>query len=111
MNLLSNAIKFTTTDLTRAYDVELRVRFNATASYPLSIDVVDFGVGVSQEQQGTLFEPFVQADTKESYHQGGTGLGLSICQRLAGLLDGDISVDQRARQRQYVFLSSTSEPG
>ena len=92
VNLLSNAIKFTTTDLTRAYDVAVRINFDAKAAYPLRMDVVDYGIGVSEEQQRTLFEPFVQVETKEGYHQGGTGLGLSICQRLAELLNGDVTL-------------------
>ena len=93
INLLSNAIKFTSTDITRPFDVAVRVRYDVSASYPLSIDVVDFGIGISEEQQRLLFEPFVQVENKEGFQQGGTGLGLSICRRLAGLLEGDVSVE------------------
>ena len=92
INLLSNAIKFTSSDITRAFDVGVVVSFDASESPSLRIDVMDFGIGISEDQRLTLFEPFVQVEPKESFHQGGTGLGLSICQRLAGLLDGKISL-------------------
>ena len=95
INLLSNAIKFTSTNIARAYDVGVKVDFDASASYPLRIDVVDFGIGISEEQQRILFEPFVQVGNNEGINPGGTGLGLSICRRLAGLLDGDVSVQSK----------------
>ena len=110
INLLSNAIKFTSTDITRTFDVGVRVRYDASASYPLSIDVVDFGIGISEEQQRILFEPFVQVENKEGFHQGGTGLGLSICRRLAGLLDGDVSVESELHKGSTFTLHLPVNP-
>ena len=52
----------------------------------------DTGVGIAPETLPRLFQDFsqLQPDTFE-----GTGLGLAVSQRLARLLDGDISVESR----------------
>jgi CheY-like chemotaxis protein len=58
----------------------------------LQFDVVDTGVGMTQEQVARLFQPFTQADTSTARKHGGTGLGLTISKRFAGMLGGDIAV-------------------
>ena len=88
INLLGNAIKFT-----EQGGVELRVALNETIpGHRLRFDVVDTGIGMTEEQRGRLFEPFVQADCSTTRRFGGTGLGLAISRRLARLLGGDVTV-------------------
>jgi len=82
-NLLSNAFKFTETG-----KVELRIRRAGNGQIALS--VIDTGIGISQEQQQSVFEAFRQADGTISRKYGGTGLGLSISRELARLLGGSI---------------------
>jgi CheY-like chemotaxis protein len=62
------------------------------------IDVVDTGIGLSPEQIGRLFQPFVQADSSTTRKYGGTGLGLTISKRLAELLGGGIDVTSQPGQ-------------
>ncbi len=89
-NLASNAIKFTERGA-----VTLRV---SLASAPdardgmLKVEVIDSGIGMSNEELGRLFRPFTQADASMSRRYGGTGLGLSISRRLARMLGGDVTV-------------------
>ena len=88
INLVGNAVKFT---------VSGRVRLLAglveSGGVPkMQFDVVDTGVGMTEEQVAQLFLPFTQADTSTTRKFGGTGLGLTISKRLAGLLDGDVTV-------------------
>ena len=96
MNLLGNAIKFT-----HHGGVTLRVfREGATtlaASGPhemqLHFAVQDTGIGIPEEQQANIFEPFQQADGSTTRKYGGTGLGLSISTRLVEGMGGRLWVD------------------
>ena len=84
LNLLSNAVKFTAEG-----EIEVAV---AQQGDRYSVSVRDTGVGISDEAQQRLFQPFSQADSSTTRRFGGTGLGLTISRRLAGLMDGDISL-------------------
>ena len=89
LNLLSNAVKFTehgevllTASAQHLDDQRIRLQFRLR----------DTGIGMSQEAISQLFEMFYQADQSITRRFGGTGLGLSISQRLAQLMQGEITV-------------------
>jgi signal transduction histidine kinase len=95
-NLLNNACKFTETG-----SVELRVHL-ASAGRPaaaagasdwVALSVTDTGIGMDEEIQSRIFEPFRQADGTVGRRYGGTGLGLSISRRLTELLQGRLDVE------------------
>lgn len=56
------------------------------------IEVSDTGIGISPEDQLTLFDAFTQAESGHSA-TGGTGLGLAISQKLVRAMNGEIYVD------------------
>lgn len=89
LNLLSNAIKFTERG-------EICVRANAQMAQGhnilLSVDITDTGIGMSDEVQKRLFQPFSQADASTTRRYGGTGLGLAISRQLAELMQGTLQV-------------------
>jgi signal transduction histidine kinase len=87
LNLLSNALKFTPQG-----SVSIRA---VCEPGTIAIAVADTGIGISEENQRTIFEAFAQTDSSYVRRAGGTGLGLSICRRLADLLGGDISLVSR----------------
>jgi PAS domain S-box-containing protein len=86
-NLVSNAIKFTTEG-----SVTIIARFLSNDS-ALELEVVDTGIGISKEQQGRLFQPFMQASSVATQGQEGTGLGLAITKQLVSMLGGEISFE------------------
>ena len=86
-NLVSNAIKFTVEG-----SVRIVARFLPNDS-AIEVEVADTGIGISKEQQGKLFQPFMQADSATTQGQEGTGLGLAITKQLVNMLGGEISFE------------------
>jgi signal transduction histidine kinase/HPt (histidine-containing phosphotransfer) domain-containing protein len=93
LNLLSNAVKFTA-----AGRVEVHVGLHSREQdrIRLRIEVTDTGIGLREEDIARLFKPFSQTDDTITRQLGGSGLGLAICQRLAALMDGEITASSRA---------------
>lgn len=85
-NVVSNAIKFSPKGNVRV--VVGGQKENGKTN--LILDVVDTGIGISQEKVQNLFKPFFQGDSSVSKKFGGTGLGLALSRKLARLLGGDI---------------------
>ncbi|WP_422016759.1 CHASE domain-containing protein [Roseateles sp.] len=90
LNLLSNAVKFTPQGSV-ALDVQLGV-VDQAGLLPVCLRVSDTGIGIPEDVQRRLFQPFVQADASTTRRFGGTGLGLSIVRQLVELLGGTITL-------------------
>jgi len=90
VNLLGNAVKFT-----ERGHVLLRVEVvdETPERMNIALHVVDTGIGMTPEQAAIAFEPFRQVDGSRTRKYGGTGLGLTISQRLATLLDGQLTLE------------------
>jgi len=90
VNLVGNAVKFTETGgISITVDVDAGPGDGALT---LVLTVRDTGIGMSQAEQGRLFEAFSQGDDSTTRRFGGTGLGLAISRRLLTLMGGTITV-------------------
>jgi CheY-like chemotaxis protein len=93
-NLLSNAVKFTH----RGGSIRMEAFHEAEQSgvHTIRVNVIDTGIGISEEQQKRLFNPFQQADSSTSRTFGGTGLGLAISKRIVEMMGGSIWIESEA---------------
>ena len=84
-NLLSNALKFT-----RFGRVDISV---STRNGGVRIIVRDTGIGIAEEAQARIFQPFAQAGVGITRQFGGTGLGLALTRRLCEAMRGQLSLE------------------
>ncbi len=89
-NIIGNASKFT-----EAGKILVKVGFLESTSQ-IYLNVIDEGVGLTQNQIKKIFRPFSQGDSSHSRRFGGTGLGLSLSRQLARYLGGDVSLIRSA---------------
>jgi signal transduction histidine kinase/FixJ family two-component response regulator len=83
-NLIGNAIKYTD-----AGSIALEV---TSVEGAVRMQVRDSGVGIREEDQAKVFQPFVQVGDEDRAQQG-TGLGLSITSRLLEMLDSELKLE------------------
>ncbi|WP_367874093.1 HAMP domain-containing protein [Luteolibacter sp. Populi] len=110
-NLVSNAVKFTekgkvTIKVSSVERIKLRGSLLPLDSPELlAFTVTDTGIGIPEEKQMVIFEPFLQADGSTSRRYGGTGLGLAISRELGRLLGGEITVEsEEGRGSSFTFF-------
>ena len=87
-NLLSNALKFT-----RFGRVDVRL---STFGDGVRIEVCDTGIGIPQEAQARIFQPFTQAGAGITRQFGGTGLGLALTYNLCEAMQGRLTISSEA---------------
>ena len=97
-NLLSNAVKFTP----EGSVIRCIVCYMDGCLY---IRVKDFGIGIPEDKQKVIFEPFSQAENSTSREYGGTGLGLTISDKLAKQLGGKLTLkSQEGRGSTFTLV-------
>lgn len=88
INLVGNSIKFSE----EGSNIEIRIDQESTSSkdFTLKVDIIDEGIGISEEHQEKLFRPFSQADGSIGRRFGGSGLGLALSKRIAEAMGGKL---------------------
>ena len=87
-NLLSNALKFT-----RFGRVDVRL---ASIVGGVRLEVRDTGIGIPEEAQARIFQPFTQAGAGITRQYGGTGLGLALTRNLCKAMQGHLHIRSEA---------------
>ena len=91
MNILSNAVKYTPTGGHIRFEVEELPRNEHYARYRFVVQ--DDGIGMSEDNQKTLFDPFTREEKSGTNKVQGTGLGMAIAKSVVDLMGGSISVE------------------
>ena len=101
VNLLSNAVKYTPSGSVKL-SVSSRLHDGLCE---LKVIVADTGIGINEEDQKTLFDPFTRFDDAKNRGIEGTGLGLSIVSSLCELMNAKINVEsERGRGSAFTFV-------
>jgi len=91
LNLLSNAVKYTEKGDIISVNIFEEDEF-------LIISIKDTGLGIPEEQQGAIFEPFIKVDKSFARYCEGCGIGLAIVKLLVELHNGEIKVKSVYRE-------------
>lgn len=89
LNLIGNAIKFT--DHGRVV-IKVSLEDSSFEQVDIEITVEDSGIGISKQDQQSLFQAFSQVESSDTRRFAGSGLGLVISKNLATLMGGDITM-------------------
>ena len=103
LNLLSNATKFT------PERGELRIEAVREDNW-CRVSVIDSGIGIKQEDQEQIFEPFYQLDNSLTRGKGGTGLGLALVRQIVDKHGGRVWVESEYGQgSRFTFTLPLAE--
>ena len=93
-NLVSNAVKYTGAGGTIRCDVTQKPG-KKEGWCDTVVTVADNGIGISQEFQKHIFEPFERERTSTVSKVEGSGIGMGIVKKLVGLMGGTVAVESK----------------
>ncbi|HSS64844.1 MAG TPA: ATP-binding protein [Gammaproteobacteria bacterium] len=99
INLLSNAVKFTPTG------GSITVTAFSHEDDRCSIQVIDSGIGIAEENVSRVLEPFIQVESATSRSHEGLGLGLPLVKRIMHLHGGTIEIASNLGQGTTVTVT------
>ncbi|MBC7793180.1 MAG: response regulator [Clostridia bacterium] len=104
VNLLNNAVKFTEHG---GVTLNVAVKHVNDERVALAFSVRDTGIGISLEEQASIFKAFTQADGATTRKFGGTGLGLTISSSLVLMMNGAIEVESVVGRGSNFYFTVT----
>jgi len=108
INLLNNALKFTEKGSVSLFVSKVSQHHNQTV---IKFNIVDTGIGISDQDKGKMFQEFTQADSSTTRKHGGTGLGLTISKKLAELMGGEIGLESQLHVGSSFWFTIATEVG
>jgi signal transduction histidine kinase len=103
-NLLANALKFVMPGVPPRITIAASVGQNVCR-----LHMVDNGIGIAPEQQGSIFQPFVRLHGIEEYP--GFGLGLAAVQKAVELMGGRVGVTSTPGQGSTFWVELRENGG
>lgn len=97
-NLVGNAVKYTPEGGSVNVNVDI-------AGEQVVIEVTDTGIGISDEDQGRVFEKFYRANDRRIAHIVGSGLGLALAREVVRLHGGDITLQSELNKGSTFTMS------
>jgi len=95
LNLLNNALKFTERGAITLSVERIDRHVASESDIQLRFSVIDTGIGIAQQSQAQIFDPYSQEDRTVARRYGGTGLGLSICKEIIVKQGGSIDFESK----------------
>ena len=102
INYLSNAIKYSP-DTNK---VEVKVSYSENR---IRVAVRDFGIGISHDNQASIFKKFYRAEASSNRFQG-LGIGLYICAEIIRRHDGEFGVDSELGKGSVFYFAIPVQP-
>ena len=100
-NLIDNALKFTEKGF-----IEFGYTLNEDLKNPSIVFYVkDTGIGLSSNQQKTIFSRFTKIENNKKKLYRGAGLGLAICKNITNLLDGEIWIESEINKGSIFYFT------
>ena len=90
-NIMSNAVKYTPDG--GKIHLGISEKFSRGNSSCFEFTIADNGIGMTEEFQKVIFEPFTRADDNRTTKIPGTGLGMAITKNIVDMMNGTITVD------------------
>lgn len=106
-NILSNAVKYTPEGGKIRYTA--KGTMSSENRMDMHVEIADNGIGMSEEFQKVLFEPFTQENRNDVSSGRGTGLGMAITKQLVDLMGGRIQVKSAPGRGTTFFIDLSSE--
>ena len=97
-NLVMNGIKYT-----EAGSIDVVFSSNSVSHW--CVTVIDTGIGIPQDKQAEIFEPFLQAEDVKTRSYGGVGLGLAIVDQLVSLMQGKVDIQSEVGEGTTVIVT------
>lgn len=95
LNIIENAIK---------YGCKKDININISLDKVLKIEIIDNGIGISNEDLEHVYERFFRVDKGRSRKLGSHGLGLAIVKKISAILKIDISIESKIGKGTKVTL-------
>ena len=107
INYVNNAIKFTEEGQIHIHVERLGVHDGGRQV--LKFNVMDTGIGLTEQESRRLFMEFEQADASMTRRFGGTGLGLAIVRNLVALMGGEVGVQSEKGRGSHFWFTAVLE--